>query len=331
MPTDVIAVGDGLVLGRAGAHRRVAASIDELFVTDDVASLLDRWFDAGAHVPAPSPADARAPIGSQEVWACGVTYLRSRDARMAESEQAGAAVLYDRVYDADRPEIFVKATAHRVVGPGQPVRIRADSTWNVPEPELTLAVSAAGQVFGCTIGNDMSSRSIEGDNPLYIPQAKVYDGCAALGPHLVVGDLPGADTAIRLRITRGGVTAFAGETALSRLKRSFDELVGYLLLFVLQLLLIGQHLPFAAAAYAKVRTKRLHTQWRWLHQFQHFPFGIALFVFEYQHIHHIAGYGVGYKQYLAVFQVRYAFALRCVRLNRYILNRNFFLPARSIR
>lgn len=229
VPTYVTATTDGLVAARDGVHRRIVASIDDLFGSDDPQAALDAWFAAGVDVAAADADTVRAPIGTQEVWACGVTYLRSRDARMTESEQAGGAVFYDRVYDADRPEIFVKATAHRVVGPGQPVRIRADSTWNVPEPELTLAISASGRVFGYTIGNDMSSRSIEGDNPLYIPQAKVYDGCAALGPCLVVGALPGPATAIRLRIVRDGAVVFAGETALSQLKRTFDELVGYLL------------------------------------------------------------------------------------------------------
>jgi 2-dehydro-3-deoxy-D-arabinonate dehydratase len=229
VPTIVTATADGVVVARDGVHRRIPASIDDLFTSDDPGRALDGWFAAGSDAGAPPAGEVRAPIGTQEVWACGVTYLRSRDARMTEAEQAGGAVFYDRVYDADRPEIFVKAAAHRVAGPGQPVRIRADSTWNVPEPELTLAISASGAVFGFTIGNDMSSRSIEGDNPLYIPQAKVYDGCAALGPCLVVGELPGGRTAIRMRIARDGAVVFSGETALSQLKRSFAELVGYLL------------------------------------------------------------------------------------------------------
>lgn len=224
----VTATADGLVAARDGVHRRIVASIDDVFRSHDPRVALDEWFATGTDVAAPAPDQATAPIGTQEVWACGVTYIRSRDARMTESEQAGGAVFYDRVYDADRPEIFLKATAHRVVGPGQPVRIRADSTWDVPEPELTLAVSASGRVFGCTIGNDMSSRSIEGDNPLYLPQAKVYDACAALGPCLVVGDLPGPATAIRLRIARDGIVVFSGETAVSQIKRSFDDLVGHL-------------------------------------------------------------------------------------------------------
>jgi 2-dehydro-3-deoxy-D-arabinonate dehydratase len=169
-----------------------------------------------------------APIGAQEVWAAGVTYFRSRDARMEESKSAAGGDFYARVYEAERPELFFKSTAHRVVGQGGRVRLRADSRWNVPEPELTLAVSAAGQIFGVTIGNDMSSRDIEGDNPLYLPQAKVYDGSCALGPGILLGDAPGPGTAIRLEIVRGGRAAFAGETTLAQLKRKPAELVSWL-------------------------------------------------------------------------------------------------------
>jgi 2-dehydro-3-deoxy-D-arabinonate dehydratase len=219
-------VARGVVVERGNDHRFAPAAIDELFAAPDPLALARGWFDAGE---APTDGtDTLAPIGSQEVWACGVTYLRSRDARMVESQQSGGDVFYDMVYDAPRPEIFFKATPHRVVGPGGGVRIRRDSTWNVPEPELTLAVSPAGRIIGHTIGNDMSSRSIEGDNPLYIPQAKVYDGCAALGPRLVLGELPPADTGIRLDIRRDGASVFAGETSSARIKRSFDELVEYL-------------------------------------------------------------------------------------------------------
>jgi 2-dehydro-3-deoxy-D-arabinonate dehydratase len=153
----------------------------------------------------------------------------SRDARMEESEASGSADVYDRVYDAVRPELFFKATPHRVVGPGEPVRIRADSRWNIPEPELTLAISAAGRLFGYTIGNDMSSRDIEGENPLYLPQAKIYDGCASLGPELLVTDEPlSGETRIALMISRHGIPVFEGETEVAQIKRSFDELVDYL-------------------------------------------------------------------------------------------------------
>jgi 2-dehydro-3-deoxy-D-arabinonate dehydratase len=170
-----------------------------------------------------------APIVSQEVWAAGVTYFRSRDARVEESKAAGGGDFYSRVYEAPRPEIFFKANPHRVAGHRAPVRIRRDSTWNVPEPELALVVNSAGKIAGYTVCNDMSSRDIEGENPLYLPQAKTYDGCCALGPGILVaeGPLP-KETRIRLEILRGGSRAFEGETGLDRLKRTFDELVGWL-------------------------------------------------------------------------------------------------------
>ena len=170
-----------------------------------------------------------APIGQQEVWASGVTYLRSRNARMEESKKSGGDNFYDRVYDAERPELFFKSTAWRVVGPGASVRIRADSTWNVPEPELTLFINASGKIMGYTCGNDMSSRSIEGENPLYLPQAKSYDGSAALGPCLLVADSPiSPDTQIHLEIIRDGQAAFTNSIAISQMKRKHTELVEYL-------------------------------------------------------------------------------------------------------
>ena len=169
------------------------------------------------------------PIGSQEVWAAGVTYLRSKVARMEESKDAGGGTFYDRVYAADRPEIFFKATPHRVVGPGQPVRLRSDSKWNVPEPELALLVSPRGKIIGYTVGNDMSSRDIEGENPLYLPQAKVYDGCCGLGPCVLLSDEPPPrETTIALHIRRGNETAFSGQTSLAQMKRGLQELVDWL-------------------------------------------------------------------------------------------------------
>ncbi len=169
------------------------------------------------------------PIESQEVWAAGVTYFRSREARMEESEDAGGDVFYDKVYDADRPELFFKATPARTRGHGAPICIRSDSSWDVPEPELTLAINCHGRVFGYTIGDDVSSRSIEGENPLYLPQAKVYRGSCSIGPALCLADEPlPRETAIALTILRDGEAAFAGETALTQLKRSFDELAEYL-------------------------------------------------------------------------------------------------------
>ncbi|HUB77947.1 MAG TPA: fumarylacetoacetate hydrolase family protein [Bryobacteraceae bacterium] len=170
-----------------------------------------------------------APLEEQEVWAAGVTYFRSRTARMAESEAAGGMSFYDRVYTAARPELFFKSTPHRTVGPGAPVRIRHDSKWNVPEPELTLLVSPKAKILGYTVGNDMSSRDIEGENPLYLPQAKVYDGSCALGPGILVTPAPlPRSTAIRIEIRRAGSVAFSDSTTLESMKRDPAELVDYL-------------------------------------------------------------------------------------------------------
>lgn len=170
-----------------------------------------------------------APIGLQEVWASGVTYYSSRLARMEESKSAGGSDFYAAVYNADRPELFFKSTPERVRGHGQTVRIREDSSWDVPEPELTLALGSDGAIFGYTIGNDMSSRSIEGENPLYLPQAKSYNGSAGLGPCLCLLDTPiPAESKIRLSIERGGASAFDGETQLSEMKRKPEELAAYL-------------------------------------------------------------------------------------------------------
>ena len=172
---------------------------------------------------------ALAPVGSrQELWACGVTYLRSKIGRQEESKDAGGGDFYARVYEADRPEVFFKATPNRIVGPGEKVRIRKDSTWDVPEPELTLVVSSSGKIVGYTIGNDMSSRSIEGENPLYLPQAKTYDACAAVGPCIYVTEEPlSSDTHIRLEISRSGKTVFEGSIAISQMKRKPEELVSF--------------------------------------------------------------------------------------------------------
>jgi 2-dehydro-3-deoxy-D-arabinonate dehydratase len=171
-----------------------------------------------------------APIVSQEVWASGVTYYRSRNARMEEAKTAGGGDFYDRVYVAERPELFMKATASRVVGHRGKVAIRSDATWSVPEPELTLLASPKGKIVGYTNGNDMSSRDIEGENPLYLPQAKVYNRSCALGPGiLVAGDQPiSPSTEIQLQIVRAGKTVFSGTTALTELKRTFSTLLEYL-------------------------------------------------------------------------------------------------------
>jgi 2-dehydro-3-deoxy-D-arabinonate dehydratase len=170
-----------------------------------------------------------APMGNQEVWAAGVTYYRSRTARMEESQDAGGADFYDKVYAADRPELFFKATSSRVSNPGGTVNIRKDSTWDVPEPELTLLISPSGKVQGFTIGNDMSSRSIEGENPLYLPQAKVYQGCAALGPCILIQEEMLPDSCqISLEILRNGKTEASGDTTLAQMKRKPQELADWL-------------------------------------------------------------------------------------------------------
>lgn len=169
-----------------------------------------------------------APLGSQELWACGVTYLRSKLGRQEESKDAGGGDFYARVYEAERPEVFFKSTPHRVVGPNQNVRIRKDSTWDVPEPELTLVVTSSAKIIGYTIGNDMSSRSIEGENPLYLPQAKSYDGCAAVGPCIFVTDQPlDKNTTIHLEIRRNDSAVFIGSIGISQMKRTPEELVSY--------------------------------------------------------------------------------------------------------
>src|ERR1700685_1025998 len=170
-----------------------------------------------------------APVAGQEVWAAGVTYYRSRNARMDESKDAGGGSFYDRVYAAERPELFFKATGRRVVGTGGAVRIRSDAKWSVPEPELTLLINPAGTIIGYTIGNDMSSRDIEGENPLYLPQAKVYDGSCALGPCILLATEPlSRVTAIRIEIMREGKSVFAGSTTLAELKREPRELAKFL-------------------------------------------------------------------------------------------------------
>ncbi|HTL66689.1 MAG TPA: fumarylacetoacetate hydrolase family protein [Lacunisphaera sp.] len=221
-----------LLLERDGAYVSLAPdfSLDGLFTAVDPVAYATAAFSAGRPESAPVSVESHAPlIQSQEVWAAGVTYLRSKSARVAESRDAGGGTFYDRVYAAERPELFFKATAHRVAASGTPVRIRSDSKWNVPEPELTLAVSAAGRIFGYTIGNDMSSRDIEGENPLYLPQAKVYDRCAALGPCLVITyELPGSATAIALQIRRAGRVVFAGDTTLASLRRPLATLAEWL-------------------------------------------------------------------------------------------------------
>ncbi len=171
----------------------------------------------------------KAPVGYQEIWASGVTYYKSKLGRQEESKDSGGGTFYEMVYNAERPELFMKASGHRAVGHGAQVRIRKDSTWDVPEPELTLVITKSGKIVGYTIGNDMSSRSIEGENPLYLPQAKVYDGCAAVGPCVLVTDDPlPTDTTISLLIEREGKAVFEDSIEISQIKRKFTELVEYL-------------------------------------------------------------------------------------------------------
>ena len=203
-------------------------SLESLLEETDLSSKLERLVNVQTAGIALAEARLLPPVEHQEVWAAGVTYLRSKTARMAESEFSATA--YDRVYEAARPELFFKSLPEKVVGPGEAVGIRRDAQWSVPEPELALFLNSRGQVVGCTIGNDMSSRDIEGDNLLYLPQAKIYERSCALGPWVV---LDAAEPEIRswsltLRIERDNAIVFAGETSVDRLKRSFGELAEYL-------------------------------------------------------------------------------------------------------
>ena len=211
------------------AYRIDALTWDALIAHEDLHACLQAVMEGEAPTHEFQGAELLAPIGSQEVWAAGVTYYRSRGARMEESKDAGGGDFYDRVYSAERPELFFKSTANRTVGTGDKVRIRKDARWSVPEPELTLVISPLGKIIGYTIGNDMSSRDIEGENPLYLPQAKVYDGSCALGPGILVttGLLP-PSTEINLEILRNENVAFSGSTTLSAMKRDPQTLIEYL-------------------------------------------------------------------------------------------------------
>lgn len=202
---------------------------DQVFCHDDLEGYLQSVIETGAARSSLRGDELLPPIQQQEVWAAGVTYYRSRGARMEEAKDAGGGDFYDRVYTAERPELFFKSTASRTVGSGGKVRIRSDAKWSVPEPELTLAINPRGNIIGYTIGNDMSSRDIEGENPLYLPQAKVYDGSCALGPSVLVRSEPlPKTTEIVLEIDRGDRCMFAGCVKLSELKRNPKLLVEYL-------------------------------------------------------------------------------------------------------
>lgn len=219
---------DGIVLERDGSFVALGDDWDALINRDDLVTYL-RAVDGRGSLPqlVPTP---RAPVVSQEVWAAGVTYWRSRAARIEESKDAGGGTFYDRVYEAARPELFFKSAGWRVRGTGDSIRFRGDSGWTVPEPELALYVNAAGRIVGYTIANDVSSRDIEGENPLYLPQAKMYDGACALGPAVLVNEgdaLPG-DTTITIGIVRQGDIVFQGGTTLNQMRRTPMELVEFL-------------------------------------------------------------------------------------------------------
>jgi 2-dehydro-3-deoxy-D-arabinonate dehydratase len=196
---------------------------------DQLYALLQKEITSLPVVQQPDEKLILAPIANQEIWAAGVTYLRSKNARMEESKESGGDTFYDKVYEAERPEIFFKALAQRTSGTNAFVRIRKDSSWNVPEPELTLFINASGKITGYTIGNDMSSRSIEGENPLYLPQAKCYEKSAALGPCLYIAENEiSPDTIIRMQINRNGTCVYDEKVAISQMKRKHQELVDYL-------------------------------------------------------------------------------------------------------
>ncbi len=219
----------GAVIEKSGHYYAVDEDWEQLVNDDGLFDKLEKLTGKLAKGDSSLIENILLPMSSkQELWACGVTYLRSKIGRQEESKAGGGADFYAKVYEATRPEVFFKSTFHRIVGHGGLVRIRKDSSWDVPEPELTLVVTASGKIVGYTIGNDMSSRSIEGENPLYLPQAKTYDGCAALGPCIYVTREPlGADTNINLVISRKGAKAFEGDVLISQLKRTPEELVSF--------------------------------------------------------------------------------------------------------
>lgn len=221
----------GILIERGSKFSLHQEDWDDFINDDDLHSKLIALSDRLQGIANPEDlirSDIQVPIQSQELWACGVTYLRSKVGRQEEAKAAGGGDFYARVYEADRPEVFFKATNHRIVGHGGKVRIRKDSEWDVPEPELTLVATSSGKIVGYTVGNDMSSRSIEGENPLYLPQAKTYDGCASVGPCIYVreGQLP-AETKIQMEIYRHGKSVFEGNVGLDQMKRSPEELVSY--------------------------------------------------------------------------------------------------------
>jgi 2-dehydro-3-deoxy-D-arabinonate dehydratase len=221
----------GIFIEEGGQHFSISGyTWDDLLEREDLPEFLTEFVSRAKPSNNFYNAELLAPISKQEVWAAGVTYYRSRGARMEESKDAGGGNFYDRVYSAERPELFFKSTASRTMGNGGKVRIRGDARWSVPEPELTLVVSPVGRIVGYTIGNDMSSRDIEGENPLYLPQAKVYCGSCALGPGILVTSSPLAhSTEIAIEILRHDRVEFSGSVELTELKREPKTLVEYLL------------------------------------------------------------------------------------------------------
>ena len=227
-------IESGVLIESEGEFYRVPERNWDAFINDDdlfanVTEIIRSRPSIGDRGATLLETELKPPIVSQEVWASGVTYFNSKLARQEESKDAGGGDFYARVYTADRPELFFKSAGYRVRGSGETLRIRRDSTWNVPEPELTLFIASSGKIVAYTIGNDMSSRSIEGENPLYLPQAKTYDGSAAIGPCLYVSDslLP-SETEITIEVRRNGEVAFEGSIELGQMKRTPDELASWL-------------------------------------------------------------------------------------------------------
>jgi 2-dehydro-3-deoxy-D-arabinonate dehydratase len=220
----------GLIVDHNGNHYHLAEpSFKDLIAQPDLHAHLTEILKQQAPTEPLDTTTLLPPIDHQEVWASGVTYYNSRRARIAESKDAGGGDFYDRVYTAERPELFFKAVAHKVAGPDSLVKIRRDATWSVPEPELTLLINPRAEIIGYTIGNDMSSRDIEGTNPLYLPQAKVYDRSCALGPGILIRNTPmPSATQIKLDILRSKEITFSGTTTLAELKRDPVTLVEYL-------------------------------------------------------------------------------------------------------
>lgn len=222
----------GILISYQSNHYLLNENWDDFINDDDILSNTKAKLNSGNQVQDVSQIIAneiKAPVQSQEIWASGVTYYNSKLGREEESKASGGSSFYAKVYEAERPELFFKATAQRTVGHKGLVRIRKDSTWNVPEPELTLVLTASGKIVGYTIGNDMSSRSIEGENPLYLPQAKTYDGCAALGPCILLSESPlPSTTKIGLSIHRAGKKIMDEQIRIDQIKRKLEDIVAYL-------------------------------------------------------------------------------------------------------